>query len=63
MDLQQLIDKGNSGDLTAEEQTELLQKLNEDMVKMKEEDPEKYLETLQKLNEVIEELNKDIVSL
>jgi len=63
MELQQLVDKANDSGLSMEEQQQLFVKLNEDMARLKEQDPAKYLELLKQLNGVIEELNKDLKSI
>ncbi|MDB4991817.1 MAG: hypothetical protein JWL75_62 [Parcubacteria group bacterium] len=63
MELQQLINKANTEELTQEEQEELFTKINEELSALKEKDPEKYLELLKQLNSMIEDLNTDIESL
>jgi hypothetical protein len=60
MDTQNLLDKMNSGELTPEEQQEALAQMNAEMEALKEKDPEKYLELLKQLNDILEELNKDL---
>jgi hypothetical protein len=60
MELQELIDKGNAGELTVEEQQELFGKINEEFLALKDKDPEKYLQLLKEMNSIIEDLNKDI---
>ncbi|MDR3546993.1 MAG: hypothetical protein P4M11_01725 [Candidatus Pacebacteria bacterium] len=39
---------------------QLIEKANEEMLQLKEQDPAKYLEALKKLNEIIEGLNQDL---
>jgi hypothetical protein len=63
MELQQLIDKANTEELTQEEQEALFAKINEELLALKEKDPEKYLELLKQLNSIIEDLNTDIANL
>ncbi len=42
------------------EPQELFGKINEELLELKDKDPEKYLELLKQLNSIIEDLNKDI---
>lgn len=60
MDFQQLIDKSKSGQLSAEEQKELLIKFNEQMLALKEKEPAKYLELLTQLNGILKDLTQDL---
>ena len=60
MDFQNLMQKANSGNITTEESKELLVKFNEQMVKLKEKEPQKYLELLKQLNGILVDTTKDL---
>ncbi|MDB5264651.1 MAG: hypothetical protein JWN64_222 [Parcubacteria group bacterium] len=63
MELQELMEKVKTGELTKEEQEDIFTKVNEELLSLKDSDPEKYLELLKQLNNTLEELNKDVSSL
>jgi hypothetical protein len=60
MNTQELIEKMNSGELTSDEQREVFMHINEEMGVLKEQNPEKYLELVKQLNQILEDLNKDL---
>lgn len=60
MELQQLVDKANSSGLTATEQQDLFAQMNGQLLELKQQDPAKYLELLKQLNEILEQLNRDL---
>ena len=60
MELAQLIEKSKTEELSEAEQKELIEGMNKQMLELKESDPEKYLELTKRLNEILEELNRDL---
>lgn len=53
----------NQQPLSLEEQQKLFSELNQQMLELKDKDPEKYLASLKELNAIIEGLNQDLESL
>jgi hypothetical protein len=60
MELEQLIEKSKTEELSEAEQQELISGMNKQMLELKESDPEKYLELMKQLNEILEELNRNL---
>lgn len=60
---QELIEKSKTEVLSEEELKQVLEGMNSEMQTLKEEDPQKYLEFLQKLNRAIRDLNADLKSI
>jgi hypothetical protein len=60
MELKQLIEKSKTEELSEAEQQELISGMNKQMLELKESDPEKYLEIMKQLNEILEELNRNL---
>lgn len=56
MELQQLTDKLKSGNLSSDEQKELFVEIDKEFEGLKEKEPQKYLEALKFLTEMMQEL-------
>lgn len=56
MELQQLTDKLKSGNLSSDEQKELLAGIAKELEVLKEKEPQEYLEALKSLTEMMQEL-------
>ena len=60
---QEIAEKLKRGELlTEEEQKGIFSVLNADFEKLKKENPKKYLEYLNEINKVVEDLNRDLTA-
>ena len=60
MNIQNILDKIKDSSLTLDEKKDVLKQFDKEILKVKEKDPEKYLEFLNSLHEIFEELNSTL---